>query len=181
MLNIVWRFMPQVAERITRQIILSKCVQPSRTAERCSSAAQPESFAGRHTHNPCPPVAACQTRSLKGALERVREKIMRRGGDCGQSRGRQRLPKVQPRSSSHTISCCQDVIMHSSHTGWSSSAGSHSVIWRRAQRWAGGQLSHTAQSSSGTGMAAACSQKVANRRPEEGLSMKGLWSISGDK
>ena len=42
--------------------------------------------------------------------------------------------------------------MHSSHTGWSSPTGCHSVIWRRAQRSAGCQLLHTTQSSSGIGM-----------------------------
>jgi len=42
--------------------------------------------------------------------------------------------------------------MHSSHTGWSSPTGSHSVTWRRAQRSARGQLLHTTQSSSGIGM-----------------------------
>ena len=67
--------------------------------------------------------------------------------------------------------------MHSSHTGWSSPTGSHSVIRRRAQRSAGRQLLHTTQSFSGIGMTVACSPKVAHKRPKEGLSMKGLWSI----
>ena len=67
--------------------------------------------------------------------------------------------------------------MHSSHTGWSSPTGCHSVTWRRAQRSAGGKLLHTTQSSSGIGMAAACSPKVANRCRKEGLSVKGVWSI----
>ena len=52
--------------------------------------------------------------------------------------------------------------MHSSHTGWSSPTGCHSVIMRRAQRSAAGHLLHTTQSSSGIGMTAACSPKVAN-------------------
>ena len=69
---------------------------------------------------------------------------------------------AQARGSSHTIARCQDVIMHSSHTGWSSPTGCHSVIMRRAQRSAAGHLLHTTQSSSGIGMTAACSPKVAN-------------------
>jgi hypothetical protein len=36
------------------------------------------------------------------------------------------------------------------------------VIWRRAQRSAAGQLLHTTHSSSGIGMAAVCSPKVAD-------------------
>ena len=67
--------------------------------------------------------------------------------------------------------------MHSSHTGWSSPTGSHSVIRRRAQRSAGRQPLHTTQSFSGIGMAAACSPKVAHRRPKHGLSMKGTRSM----
>ena len=42
--------------------------------------------------------------------------------------------------------------MHSSHTGWSSPTGSHSVIRRRAQRSAGRQPLHPTQSFSGIGM-----------------------------
>ena len=67
--------------------------------------------------------------------------------------------------------------MHSSHTGWSSPTGSHSVIRRRAQRSAGRQLLHTTQSFSGIGMTVACSPKVAHKRPKEGLSMKGVRSM----
>ena len=67
--------------------------------------------------------------------------------------------------------------MHSSHTGWSSPTGSHSVIRRRAQRSAGRQPLHTTHSSSGVGMTAACSPKVAHRRPKQGLSMKGARSM----
>jgi hypothetical protein len=56
-----------------------------------------------------------------------------------------RLPNAggahPPGGSSHTTSRRQNVIMHSSHTGSSSSTGSHSVTWRRAQRSAGGPTS----------------------------------------
>jgi hypothetical protein len=58
---------------------------------------------------------------------------------------------VQARASD-TISRCQEIIMHSSHTGWSSPTGSHSVTRRRAQRSAGRQPLHTTQSFSGIGM-----------------------------
>ena len=67
--------------------------------------------------------------------------------------------------------------MHSSHTGWSSPTGSHSVIRRRAQRSAGRQPLHTTQSFSRIGMAAECSPKVAHKGPKEGLSMKGARSM----
>src|SRR6516165_7750265 len=55
--------------------------------------------------------------------------------------------------------------MHSSHTGWSSPTGNHSVIRRRAQRSAGRQPLHTTKSFSGIGMAAACWPKVAHKGP----------------
>jgi hypothetical protein len=84
---------------------------------------------------------------------------------------------VQARTSSHTISRCQEIMMHSSHTGWSSPTGSHSMIRRCAQRSAGRQPLHTTQSFSGIGMTAACSPKVAHERPKEGLWMKGVRSM----
>ena len=60
--------------------------------------------------------------------------------------------------------------MHSSHTGWSSPTGSHSVIWRRAQRSAGGQRPHTTQSSSGIGMPQRLSRAV---RSSEDVGLSG--------
>jgi hypothetical protein len=69
--------------------------------------------------------------------------------------------------------------MHSSQTGWPSPTGSHSVIWRRAQRSAGRQLPQTTQScSTSIGMVAVCSPKVTNPRPKDGLSMKMSRSMS---
>ena len=86
---------------------------------------------------------------------------------------------AQARGSSHTIARCQDVIMHSSHMGWSSPTGCHSVIMRRAQRSAAGHLLHTTQSSSGIGMAGACSSKVANLWPPSAPLKPYLRKVNG--
>ena len=112
---------------------------PTRSKIRATVAAGPTEHSCGYSHTAC-------GREGRG-----------QGGDaaCGAAH--------PPGGSSHTMSRRQNVIMHSSHTGSSSPTGSHSVIWRRAQRSAGGQRPHTTQSSSGIGMARQSRQKSLNR------------------